>query len=98
CFGPAVGFHLRASRRTCELRYWVMTSGQFAIWALICLMIGAPGRPAVALLTESGSFATRIAVKIWSAVTGSDRCGSGVMTGVGWAGGGAQPAGARLSR
>src|SRR4029079_6108820 len=88
-FGVAAGSHLSAARRTSELRYCVMTSGQFAIWALICLMIGAPGRPAVALVPDSGRLAPRIAVKIWSAVTGSERCGAGVMTGVGWGVGGA---------
>src|SRR4029078_6077511 len=59
-FGPGVGSHFSASRRTCELRYSVMISGQFAIWALICLMIGAPGAPADAVFTERGEFSARV--------------------------------------
>jgi hypothetical protein len=59
-------------------------------------MIGAPGAPADALFTESGSFPTRIALKIWSAVAGSVRWGSGVITGVGATVGGAALGGAEL--
>src|SRR5262245_52995481 len=89
--------------RAAELVYSVMIRGQFAIWALICLMTGEPGPPAVALLTDSGSFPTRIALKIWSAVAGSVRCGSGVITGVGTGvatatdGGGALPHAAAMT-
>jgi hypothetical protein len=59
-------------------------------------MIGAPGPPAEALFTESGSFPTRIALKIWSAVAVPVRCGSGVITGVGATVGGATLGGAEL--
>ena len=37
-----------------------MISGQFATWALICLMSGELGPPVVALFTDSGNPPRRI--------------------------------------
>lgn len=81
--GALPGVHLIAARSVALVLYWLITSGQLSMAALICFTIGELGSPPVALVTDSGRPARLITSKIASAVAGSVRCGSGVMTGVG---------------
>ena len=81
--GGFVGSHLIAARNVAPSLYWVTTSGQLSSAPLIRLMNGKPASPPMALVNERGRPVDPIALATSSAVAGSVRCGSGVMTGVG---------------